>query len=608
MIRRFALAVALLGLAACERQPTAPTSHPSQPSFTIDGSDDGPPSPPEFTDTKETGVATGEGVVTPGLKCAGSSAALTCSGYLRSDVDGTMIDVTLMIPNGSGPFPLVALLHGWAGSKNGSSDIASTLVSDGNAVLRYSARGFGASWGLVNLSDVDVEIGDLRSVISQVVDHPGYRLNPGKVAVTGTSYGGGQSWLALVQPEFVTPQGATVKIAAVVPIVPWSDLLYSLLPNGHGRFSVDPPGALKFSYVNALYASGCRDLLCSNYPAYLKTWHAWLNTFEPTNADPVYRQIRDGLAGFRSIWWQRAFWKNVENGMRVPVFVVEGFTDDLFTLEEAKRMLLALERVAPDYPISAYFGDVGHPRARNKPAEVEYALGLMRSWLNAHLRDDVADPAPTIYAAVTGRAKEPFTGHVITVSRYSELANRWLSYTFPQEVPAGLTNPVSGSVSGPLSDPLLEAGAGTIPAAGELKPYPGLPPLPNVPDPTAATYEVEVAALDNKQPVLIAGQLAVTVQIFTTAPRLQLNVRVYDVDPGTNTKELITRGTYTEDRGGAPLGDVEITIPTAGNLWSATLERRLQVQITNNDAPYIFPSRVPSATTISSVRITIPVR
>jgi hypothetical protein len=387
-----------------------------------------------------------------------------------------------------------------------------------------------------------------------------------------------------------------------VPIVPWSDLLYSLVPNGHPRYSIDPPGALKFSYVNALYSSGCGEPpACENYPTYLREWHAWLNAAEPTRPDPVYAEIRDGLAGYRSIWWQQAFWSRVAEN-RVPVFLVEGFTDDLFTLEEAKRMLLALETVAPNYPITAYLGDIGHPRARNKPEEVEYALGLIRAWLKPHMNDVPGDePAPIIYAAVTGHAGEPFTGDVITAPRYSALASRTVHTTFSQ--PAALANPASGAPSGPLSDPVLEAG---IVAAGELKPFPGAPPMPNVPDPTAATYKVSVATLDNGQPILIAGQPTVRLRATTTATRLQLNVRLYDVIGGV--KELITRGTYTEDGGIAPLGTILVTIPTAGNLWRMGPNRLLQLEITNVDAPYIAPSRVPSATQISEVTLTIPVR
>ena len=260
-----ALFVVLFASSACERQPTGPGIAQPQlrAGLAAAAADQGPPSPPPggfASDTYQTeGPYTGREYAKPGLKCDAANDGRTCDGYLASDVDGTLLDARLQIPQGPGPFPLVVLLHGYAGSKTGSGDIADALLADGYVVLRYSARGFGNSWGRVNLADLSVELGDLRSMIAAVVDHGGYHVDPGAVAVTGASYGGGQSWLALVQPTFTTPRGATVRIRAVVPIVPWSDLLYSLAPNGRPRNSLEVLGGPKLSYVNGLFVSGERS-------------------------------------------------------------------------------------------------------------------------------------------------------------------------------------------------------------------------------------------------------------------------------------------------------------------------------------------------------------
>lgn len=121
---------------------------PGPPSFATDPSESGAPSPRNFgPDTYRTGVFTGAGITSPGLSCdKDATKAQVCSGFLASSVDGTLLDVTLQVPQGGGPFPLVVLMHGWAGSKTGSGDVADALVTDGLAVLRYSARGFGESW------------------------------------------------------------------------------------------------------------------------------------------------------------------------------------------------------------------------------------------------------------------------------------------------------------------------------------------------------------------------------------------------------------------------------------------------------------------------------
>src|SRR5256714_12601390 len=169
-------------------------------------------------DSTSTKVFTGEGTVKPGLSCNGSPArGLVCTGFLASALDRTLLDVTVQVPPGKGPHPLVAVLHGWGGSKGSDGYLADPLLADGHAVLRYSARGFGDSWGQVNLADVHVELEDLRSMIGQLVDDPRLQLNADAVGITGVSYGGGQSWLALRHPSFPSPSGATGPIRPAVP-------------------------------------------------------------------------------------------------------------------------------------------------------------------------------------------------------------------------------------------------------------------------------------------------------------------------------------------------------------------------------------------------------
>src|SRR5512138_1232274 len=214
-----------------------------------------------------TGECTGQGTTPAGLSCEPTAAGgRKCSGFLESAVDHTLLDVSLVIPPGTGPHPLVVSLHGWGGSKDGQGYIADPFINDGYAVLRYSARGFGDSWGQVNLADVHTELGDLRSMIGRVIDQAEFGLKADGVGIIGVSYGGGQTWLSLLQPTFKSPNGIDIRIAAVAPIVPWTDLLYSLVPNGRPLWSLAPPGSPKLSIVNALYITGLRAPLERPYP------------------------------------------------------------------------------------------------------------------------------------------------------------------------------------------------------------------------------------------------------------------------------------------------------------------------------------------------------
>lgn len=603
---RYFIALLLIAIAGCSDEPSAPVPHRGTPTFDVaEPEETGRPPRQDFgPDTYRVGVFTGQGTTRPGLDCDGSTAAgRTCTGFLASSVDGTLLDVTVEVPTGAGPHPLVAVIHGYGGSKSSSGDIARKLTESGYAVLRYSTRGFGKSWGQVNMADVNAEIADLRSMIAQVVDRGNLHLNADAVAITGASYGGGHSWLALLKPTFTTPKGQTVQIRTVVPIAPWTDLLYSLVPNGKPRESLNLPGALKLTYVNGLYVSGIREPDTErpyvNYPEYFMAWHAWLNAFEPTTVDPVYQQISHGLAGYRSIWWRDDFWTKIAS-RRIPIFQVQGLTDDLFPLPEAKRMLLALKS-DPTYPIATYLGDLGHPRATNRPAEVDHVLGLIRQWLGHYLKGEGAAPPAIIYAAITRPRGSAFSpGDVIEVPTWQELSTSTITRAFDGQ--NLLINPLIDPLGGFFWDPFVITGA------EELEPYTALPPDWAVVPTSLATYEVAVSDLAGGARVLIAGQPSVQLDASTRSHRVQINVRLIDVAPD-GSRELITRGTYTLDSGtGLPLGERRVVIPTYGNLWSAEPGHTLRLEITNIDSPYLTPSRVPSATAISGISLTLPVR
>jgi ABC-2 type transport system ATP-binding protein len=602
-MKRLGILSLILLLPACQSDQTGP--HP--PALRVPStarSDEGPPSEYPFgVDTYRPSGAFA-GAPTPPLTCdPGTTAGATYDGYLVSEADQTSLDARLQIPSGAGPFPLVTLIHGYAGSKSSSGDIATKLLADGYAVLRYSTRGFGESWGQVNLADLNLEIADMRSMIGRVIDDPNCNLDPTKVAVTGASYGGGHSWLALLTPTFPTPSKTkTVHIVAVAPIAPWTDLFYSLLPNGRPNASIDGFGGLKLSYVNGLYASGIREDPARpypNYPDYFIAWHAWLNTTEPNSLDPVWLQIRDGVAGYRSIYWQQEFWNTAVHN-RIPIFQVQGFTDDLFPLPEAKRMLLAINSVEPGYPITSYFGDIGHPRASNKTGEVDYVLDLIRPWLAAYLKG-ATPPAPRIYAALTRPRSETFSSsNVLTVDTWDQLSTSTVTKTW-SGAPRPLVNPVTFAQSGITWDPFVMEGS------EQLKPYTEIPPTPAFVSSSYASYQVKAKQLSGGGDLTICGQPTVTLNAFVTGNRVQLNVRL--IEEGGPTEYLITRGTYTIDAGvGVEIGHRTIVIPTYGNYWRVSGQHKIRLEISNVDSPYLTPSREPSATVISSVRLDLPIR
>src|SRR5437588_9366475 len=200
---------------------------------------DGPPAPRTFGPAATAGASsTGQGTTAPALQCdapSDPSTARECSGFLASSGDGTLLDVTVRVPQSAGLHPLVVYVHGWGASKNagrqydddlaggGKVDTDSVTHGGGYTYLRYSTRGFGRSWGQTNFGDVDVELADLRSMVGQVVDDPRLQADPTAVAVMGASYGGAHSWLAAAQPSFTSLAGKSVRLRTAVPVAAGSD-------------------------------------------------------------------------------------------------------------------------------------------------------------------------------------------------------------------------------------------------------------------------------------------------------------------------------------------------------------------------------------------------
>jgi ABC-2 type transport system ATP-binding protein len=565
-------------------------------------------------DRVSIGVFTGAGVTPAGLTC--DAQGLLCEGYLPSRVDGTLLETTVRLPPGAGPHPLVVAMHGWGGSRASMARYDAPLVSHGFAVLRYSARGFGGSWGQTNLADVSVEGEDLRSVIGHAVDEPRLRVDAGRVAVFGASYGGAHAWLGAVlaaeDPPPRSPAGRVIGIRTVVPVAAWSDLLDALVPNGRSLGAHEVAGAQKLSYTQALFFGGLRvrsDRPYPNYPPYLFRWNAEMSGNElPYRATPVGTELVDALQGYRSVYWQKRLWSRVRalrgTGGQLPILLVQRWTDDLFPAREALRMVDELRAQDPEYPVALYLGDLGHPRAANDADEIAYVLDEVLAWLDHHLRDPAApdappEPAYDVQAAIT-REGAPFDpADVRREATYAELA------TATARVPFGgfhivTFNPLN--LGGFAWDPLVLA------ACAELEPCPPAPASETLPG-NVAVYQLPVASLTGGGALLVAGEPSVSFWAITFAHRVQLDVRLLDVAPD-GRRALVTRGTLTLDTGSParPIGFRRVTVPTFGNLWEAPAGHALRLEVTNVDAPYLRPSLVPSATGISGLVLSLPVR
>src|SRR5919112_1123278 len=218
-----------------------------------------------------------------------------CTAQVPS-FDGTELDVDLTLPDGGGTsHPLIVFLHGFGNNKrewealDDRGDGADKLrwnshwfARHGFYVLTYTARGFrtadgpaeyqpptpgGSSAslpsGTIQIKSREVEIRDTQYLASLVADAFG-DLDRDRVAVTGGSYGGGESWLQAADPvwdEFTSPP---LRLQVAIPKYPWTDLAFSLAPNGRRSAGLPssptgdgfPIGTAKASYISGLFARG----------------------------------------------------------------------------------------------------------------------------------------------------------------------------------------------------------------------------------------------------------------------------------------------------------------------------------------------------------------
>src|SRR6185503_2706368 len=206
-------------------------------------------------------------------------------GFIALDVNVSLPDPKRN-PRPRNGYPLIALMHGCcSGSKSdwhGTTDKAGEkwhytdawFAARGYVVLTWTARGFvnadgKGSTGVTQLDHRAYEVNDFQYLAGLLAEDSFFGVDPNRIVISGGSYGGGLTWLALTDPTWQSPRRKiAMKLAAVAPKYGWTDLLSSLIPNGHylrdqlapafpeAAASRAPFGTPKRSFITALYTSG----------------------------------------------------------------------------------------------------------------------------------------------------------------------------------------------------------------------------------------------------------------------------------------------------------------------------------------------------------------
>jgi len=243
--------------------------------------------------------------------------------------------------------PAILTTHGFGGAKDDANQVAASsgFAKAGYVVLSYSGLGFGGSdcrihldrpdWdGLAGVQLLDVLAGDkaartengdkffIRTVANESPGDP-------RVGMIGGSYGG--------QVQYAIA-GQDRRLDALIPLITWNDLAYSLAPNNtsnrEGQVRYRTPGVFKQQWSGFFFGVGIQDGIagatvdpdrdrgCPNFAR-----EACLAMGQLT-ADGYPSEETKELAGEASV-------STYADQVRAPTLIVQGQKDTLFNLQEA---------------------------------------------------------------------------------------------------------------------------------------------------------------------------------------------------------------------------------------------------------------------------------
>jgi predicted acyl esterase len=540
-----------------------------------------------------------------------------CAGETTTWEGATKIDLNVVLPpqpssGADGPYPLIGLFHGWGGHKIGLEDARVRQWAErGYAVFSISDRGWGNSCGgsdpdrltpacaagYNHLMDDRYEVRDAQYLISVLADEG--VAEPKKIGATGVSYGGGMS-LALAAlrnrtmlPDgtlvpWQSPKGKPMELAAAVPQWPWSDLAYSLMPNGSTLdYAADSPykgpadkariGIEKASFVTGLYGTGFAS---SNYSltdkeADLNGWYALINSGEPYEAKPQAQEILDQITTYHSAYY-------IEHSQPpAPLLIQNGWNDDLFPVDEAIRFYNRTRAQFPGDPISLFLMDDGHARSQNKGADEALFLQRENAWFDHYLKGTGPEPSSSAEALTTtcplaGASEGPYRAADWQDLSPGEIQ---LDGTAAQTILPAAGDPASGKTF----DPIAGGGAcATAPGADQTG---------------VANYRLPVPAPG----FTLLGSPTIVADLTTGNVDSELAARLLDVLPG-GEERLVARGLLRPGNGGAK---VVFQLHPQGYRFAGG--DTVKLELLPSDSPYARPSNSQAPITVSNLRLRLRV-
>ena len=656
-----------------------------------------------LTDAFDAGAGDGDGTFTP-ADCPTydpQERQRICSGEVPS-FDGSKLDADLTLPfnrSASGDHPLIVMMNGFSNDKHEWQSLTDEgdggdkwhwnshwFARHGYYVLTYTPRGFNTEEdnpgyqpstpsftsvdlpsGTIHLKSRELEVRDTQWLSGLVAG--AFGVNRDEIAVTGGSYGGGESWLQASQARWTfpsecsnatatqgpeacrpgrteTPEVADLPVLdlqVAVPKYPWTDLAYSLAPSGHpgpaggihdsatqrpdkqekqpcfpgpvtepaGNPICNPIGTLKESYVNGFFGLGNADGVFEKG-----------TTTTPSEEGPINIDV----------WKNRAEADPYdEAGVEDPIVqqVRDGLTEYRGAYYQDERWTeQAAGRKVAIFSIQGWTDDLF--TAIESFRMFRYLKQLDPRWPVEVELADVGHPRaqnkPETWRRLNGRANRFLDAHIhgsheqeTTVSSQPTLcendgdaaSNETAAMRLTGRSPTDLSNgalEVSYAPGGLTANPLGVIdpnGLATDPVAGGLFPTSD-GPCRESPGPAAGGYTAVSEPLPQHRTYVGLGQVTVPYQLIG-GNTATLNARVWDVAPDGTTL-LMTRGTYRID---VPAYDTQtgtLQLPLFGNHWPLARGHSIRLDLTQVDTPYFAASKVPSSIDFGPPDLTLPTR
>ncbi|MGW8679796.1 CocE/NonD family hydrolase [Streptomyces sp. NPDC055817] len=318
----------------------------------------------------------------PQTKQAGEYTVTALKFTVQAGGRSCVVDADLYRPAGvdaAHTAPAVLATNGFGGSKSdGSTDaIGKAFAARGYVGLVYSGLGFGKSGCLVSLDDPRVD----GAAASGLVDFlAGTRAaDDGTKADYVTKDGRGDPRVGMIGGSYggaiqLATAAVDHRVDALVPMITWNDLAYSLDPNNAADRSV--PGAFKWQWTNGFYLIGegqpllepsldpsrINKLTCLHFVTDACETISTLNSgrYPSDKAGPMLDYARSVSPV--------SYLKQV----KAPTLLVQGQSDSLFNLNEAQATYGTLK--AQGTTTKMIWQSWGHSGGLTDPASGELNL------------------------------------------------------------------------------------------------------------------------------------------------------------------------------------------------------------------------------------------